>query len=176
MEQASEIWVVDLRNQFSFKIVEGGRITALQWSPPIIEVPSRYKIYTNPVYHVSFPYPADWRKVTDERYEGADGFFQISAISSEDRIDEVCRSEAFHPLRPYGTRPRIVMSRILNQDACLIFPSEDQPAEMNNQAALIVKYARSVQIGGTVYQYFILWADRKHIIAMARGVSFVWAG
>jgi TolB protein len=173
MEQASQIWVVDLRNHVSFKIVEGGRINALQWSPRIVEDPYRYKIYTNLVYHVSFPYPADWRKVTEERYEGADGFFQISAISSEDRIEAVCHSEANHPLRPYGSRPRIVMSRILNQDACFIFPSEDQPAEMNNQAALIVKYARSVQIGETSYQYFILWADQKYIIPMARGLSFI---
>jgi TolB protein len=65
------------------------------------------------------------------------------------------------------------MSRILNQDACFIFPSEDQPAEMNNQAALIVKYARSIQIGETSYQYFILWADQKSIIPMAQGLSFI---
>jgi TolB protein len=172
VEQASQIWVVDLRNPVFFKIVEGGRITALQWSPPIFAAPG-HNIYTNPIYHVSFPYPANWRKVTEERYEGADGFFQISAISSEDRIDEVCRSEAFHPLRPYGSTPRIVMTRIRNQDACLIFPSADQPAEMKNQAALIVKYPRPILIQGTLYNYFILWADRNHIVPLARGLSFI---
>lgn len=173
LEQSSQMWFADLRNQASFKIVEGGRITALQWSPAIGGTSPRYKIYTNSSYHISFPYPANWQKVTEERYEGADGFFQISAISSEDRIHDVCRAEAFHPLRPYGSRPQIIMSRIRHQEACFIFPSGDQPAEMNNQAALTVKYPRSIQIGGTIYHYFILWADQKYIAPMARGLSFV---
>lgn len=105
-EIASEIWVVDLRNPVPQKIVEGGRIAALQWSPFFFAMPF-YNLYTNPVYRVCFPHPSNWRKVTEERYEGTDGFFQISAISTEDRLEQVCHSEAFHPLRPYGTSPRI---------------------------------------------------------------------
>lgn len=171
-ERASQIWVVDLRNPVPFKIVEGGRISALQWSPSVFTIP-RFESYTNPVYHVSFPYPANWRKVSEDRYEGTDGFFQISAISSEGRMDEVCHAEAFHPLRPYGSYPRIVMTYIQYQDACFIFPSDDQPKEMRNQAALIVKYPRPVRIQGTFYHYFILWADRNHIVPIARGLSFV---
>ncbi|CAM3990878.1 peptidase M56 [Paenibacillus alkaliterrae] len=150
--------------------IAGGRITALQWS--VIKTPP-YKIYTYPLYRVSFPYPANWRKVTEERYEGTDGFFQISAISSEGQIDEVCRTEAFHPLRPYGSTPRIVMTHIHYQEACFIFPSDDQPMELRNQAALIVMYPRPVLIQGTFYNYFILWADHQHIVPLARGLTFI---
>jgi TolB protein len=171
-ERAGQIWTVDLRNPVPHKIVEGGRIPALQWSPPVVTIP-RFQIYTNPIYHVSFLYPANWDKVTEERYEGADGFFQISAISSDGPINEVCHSEAFHPLMPYGSKPRIVMSHIHYQEACFIFPSDDQPAEMKTQAALIVKYPHPVQIHGAFYNYFILWADRNHIVALAQGLSFV---
>lgn len=172
LERASQIWIVDRRNPVPFKIIEGGRISALQWSPTMLSIP-RFAIYSNPVYHVSFPYPANWRMVSEVRYEGTDGFFQISAISSEGSISEVCRGEAFHPLQPYGSSPRMVMTTIHHQTACFIFPSGDQPKEMRNQAALIVKYPRPVLIQGTLYHYFILWADQNHIVPMARGLSFI---
>ncbi|MEW9668319.1 hypothetical protein [Ammoniphilus sp. 3BR4] len=172
LERASQIWVVDRRNLVPVKIVEGGRISALQWSPSNFAIP-RFAIYSNPVYHVTFLYPANWRKVTEERYEGTNGFFQISAISSESPIHEVCRLEAFHPLQPYGSSPRITMTSIHNLNGCFIFPSGDQPKEMKNQAALIVKYPRPVSIQGTLYHYFILWADQSHIVPLARGLTFV---
>lgn len=171
-EPASQIWLVDIRNPAPFRIVQGGRITALQWTPPPTALPP-VAIYTNPQYRVSFPYPATWQKVTEERYEGPGGFFQISAISSESDIGEVCRSEAFHPLRPYGSAPRIIRSTIQNQPACFIFPSADQPADMRNQAALIVKYPRPVTIQGTVYTYFVLWADRNYIVPIGQRLMFI---
>lgn len=172
LEQASQIWIVDLYHPVPFKIADADRIAALAWSPAPVSVP-RFSTYRNAIYHVAFPYPAHWRQVTPERFEAEDGFFQISAISSENSLDQVCHSEAFHPLRPYGSSPRIVATSIQNQQACLIFPSGDQPKEMNNQAALIVKYPRPVSINGTTYQYFVLWADRNHILFIARGLSFL---
>ncbi|XKG66963.1 LysM peptidoglycan-binding domain-containing protein [Mesobacillus maritimus] len=158
--QASEILMLNLTHPVPIRLVAGGTITALEWSP----APSaNLNRYTNPIFKVSFQYPAHWVRITDERYEGSDGFFQIGAIASGDNIDTVCHNEAFHQLLPYGTQPRIVTTNIQNQDVCYIFPSEDQPPEMNNQAALIVRYPTPVVIGGTRYQYFILWADQGHI-------------
>ncbi|WP_134699495.1 PD40 domain-containing protein [Ammoniphilus sp. YIM 78166] len=171
-ERATQIWVVSLRNPVPFKIVEGGRITALQWSPFIPPAPPMH-VYFSRLYRVSFPYPAIWSKMTHERYEGKDGFFQVSAVASDGGIDEVCRGEAYHILAPYGSRPQIQMTSIQNQPACFIFPSEDQPKEMNNQAALIVKYPHPVTIQGIVYSYFLLWADRSHIGMLARGLKLV---
>ncbi|VTR26148.1 translocation protein TolB [Actinobacillus pleuropneumoniae] len=170
-EFASQLWIVDIREQMPIKVVSGGRITALQWSPRGRKVPK--SMFTSLVYRVSFPYPANWRPVSEERYEGVDGFFQVSAISSGDRIADVCSSEAFHPLMPYGSSPRVVPVTIQNQEACFIYPSADQPAEMNNQAALIVRYPSPVQIGGMFYPYFILWADVNHIRQIGARLSFI---
>ncbi|KGE19188.1 PD40 domain-containing protein [Paenibacillus wynnii] len=171
VESASQLWIVDIRGQRPINVLSGYRITALQWSPRFRRV--RENRYTSFVYRVSFPYPANWRGVSEERYEGPDGFFQVSAISAGDRISDVCNSEAFHPLMPYGSSPRIVMRTIQNREACFIFPSADQPVEMNKQAALIVRYPRPVQIGETFYNYFILWADVNHIRQMGERLSFL---
>jgi TolB protein len=167
---SSEIWLVDLSHPVPIQLVEGGSITALQWSP--LPVTSLKKTYSNSVYKVRFQYPSHWQRVNDERYEGEDGFFQISAIASDQSIEVVCQNEAFHQLNPYGTKPRIQHTRVGSQPACLIFPSQDQPVEMNNQAALIVRYPTPVVIEGTEYQYFILWADQNHIIEMSTSLTF----
>ncbi|MGC6588737.1 hypothetical protein ACPV3A_27805 [Paenibacillus sp. Dod16] len=171
VESASQLWIVDIRDQMPVNVVSGGRITAVQWSPRARRLPEN--IFTSLVYRVSFPYPANWRQVSEERYEGADGFFQVSAISSSDPITEVCHAEAFHPLMPYGSSPTIIHVKVQHQDACFIFPSADQPAEMNKQSALIVRYPRPVQIGETFYNYFILFADVNHIRQMGARLSFL---
>lgn len=171
VESASQLWIVDIRDQMPVNVVSGGRITAVQWSPRARRLLEN--IFTSLVYRVSFPYPANWRQVSEERYEGADGFFQVSAISSSGPITEVCHAEAFHPLMPYGSSPTIIHVKVQHQDACFIFPSADQPAEMNKQSALIVRYPRPVQIGETFYNYFILFADVNHIRQMGARLSFL---
>lgn len=171
VESASQLWIVDIRDQMPVNVVSGGRITAVQWSPRARRLTEN--IFTSLVYRVSFPYPANWRQVSEERYEGTDGFFQVSAISSSDPITEVCHAEAFHPLMPYGSSPTIIHVKVQHQDACFIFPSADQPAEMNKQSALIVRYPRPVQIGETFYNYFILFADVNHIRQMGARLSFL---
>jgi len=122
---------------------------------------------------VAFPYPAHWREVSETRYEGFDGFFEISAIASEASLSEVCRSEAYHQLRPYGSSPRVISTLVQERKACLIYPSADQPPEMNRQSALIVAYPRPITYNGSTYQYFILWADRGHIHRMVEGLRFL---
>ncbi len=107
------------------------------------------------------------------RYEGGDGFFQISAISSDENLDTVCRNEASHPLLPYGSSPQIRHHSIQNQPACLIFPSADQLAEMRNRAALIVTYPLPLEIEGSSYPHFILSVDSKHIQRLSSILSFL---
>lgn len=158
---SSEIWLLDLNHPVPIKLVEGGTITALQWSP--LQITSLKKTYISTLYKVQFRYPAHWQRVNDERYEGEDGFFQLSAIASDQPINVVCQNEAFHQLNPYGTQPRIQHTQIQNQPDCFIYPSQDQPAEMRNQAAVIVQYPTPVVIEGTEYNYLILWADQNHI-------------
>ncbi|WP_332692839.1 LysM peptidoglycan-binding domain-containing protein [Halalkalibacter lacteus] len=170
-ETASEMWVIDILRPVPVRLIEGVFITSLQWSP--MPISPLKKTYINTIYKVQFQYPSHWQKVTYERYEGPDGFFQISAIFSDETIDSVCRNEAFHQLLPYGSRPSIMKTQIQSQEACLIFPSEDQPPEMRGQAALIVRHPRPIQIEGTTYNYFILWADQKHINEISSTLAFL---
>jgi TolB protein len=168
---ANEIWILELKHPVPIRVVAGGSIIALQWSPT--EVTPLKRTFRNTVYNVQFQYPAHWERVNEERYEGPDGFFQISAISSDDAIEKVCQNEAYQQLLPYGTQPRIVHTYIENQVACLITPSQDQAAEMRGQAALIVRYPTPVIIEGTPYNYFILWADQGHIREISQSLTFL---
>ncbi|MEH6992396.1 LysM peptidoglycan-binding domain-containing protein [Neobacillus drentensis] len=168
---SSEIWVMDLTHPVPIQLVKGGEITALQWSP--LPITFLKKTYSNSVYKVRFQYPSHWKRVNDERYEGADGFFQIAAIASDQSIKVVCQNEAFHQLNPYGTQPGIQHTQVQNQSACFIYPSQDQPAEMRNQAALIIEYPIPILIDGTEYNYFILWADQNHIREISTSLTFL---
>lgn len=167
---SSEIWLIDNNHPVPIRLVQGASITSLEWSP-LPASPNR--TYTNSVYKVKFQYPSHWESVTDEKYEGPDGFFQLSAVFSDDSIDVVCQNEAHHPLNPYGTQPSIDQTQIQNQPACFIFPSQDQPPEMKDQAALIVHYPAPVIIEGTRYNYFILWADQDHIGEISSSLTFL---
>ncbi|WP_430786638.1 TolB family protein [Virgibacillus flavescens] len=158
---ANEMLLIDLSHPKPKQLIDDVSITALQWS--LNPVYGSKNSYSNEIYKVKFSYPSHWQMVTDLRYEGPDGFFQISAISSDESITSVCQNEAFHQLLPYGSSPRIVNTHIQNQQACFIFPSNDQPLEMREQAALIVRYPKPITIADTAYNYFILWADQHHI-------------
>jgi TolB protein len=168
---ASEIWMLDINHPVPIRLVEGGNITALQWSP--LAITFLKKTYRNADFHIQFQYPSHWAEVEEGRYEDSDGFLQISALASNEEIDTVCHNEAFHQLLPYGTEPRIVKTQIQNQEACFIYPSSDQPVDMRGQAALIVKYPTPVVIDGTRYHYLILWVDKNHIDEIGRSVNFL---
>jgi len=138
------------------------------------------KTFSNPIYKVAFNYPSSWQLDLDykdpqlgEKYAGEDGFFQISAISGVGlSIDEVYTTEAYHKLHPYGSCPKIEKLKIQNQEARLILPSTDQPAEEKNRASLVIKYPQAVQISGDTYNYFVLWADQNHIREIAKTLKF----
>jgi TolB protein len=169
----SAIRIVSLRHPVPVPVVAGpGPITALAWSPVSTGIPP-YAAYRNEAFHAAFSYPAYWQPVSETRYEGYDGFFEISAIYSENPLHEVCREEAYHKLKPYGTTPRIVSTRISGQEACRIYPSADQAPEMNRQSALLVTYPRPVTINGNMYQTFILWASTPHMDRIIRDFTFI---
>ncbi|WP_158736285.1 LysM peptidoglycan-binding domain-containing protein [Alteribacillus sp. YIM 98480] len=168
---AGEMWYLDLSHPVPIALTAGIRITSFQWSPQPISLPR--KTYYNETYNVSFEYPLNWHKVTPERYEGEDGFFQIAAISAGPDIKEVCRNEAFHSLMPYGSRPQIIKTEKHSQEACFIFPSSDQPLELEEQAAFIVRYPSPVYIQGEQYNYFILWASKDEIHELVSTLAFI---
>lgn len=168
---ANEMWLVDDLHSIPVQLIKGALISSLQWSPSLSLTFG--KTYTSNIYNVQFQYPSHWKRVSGERYEGPDGFFQLSAISSDKTIDEVCHDEAFHQLRPYGSDPLINKANIQQQEACFIFPSVDQPSEMNGQAALIIRYPKPLQGEEITYKYFILWAERHQLHQLSSCLIFL---
>jgi TolB protein len=136
--------------------------------------------YTSKEYRISLEYPSDWvvNSDYDEKYQGKDGFFQLSAISGEGlSIDDIAKRDAAHQRKPYGSNPQIIALKLQGQkekaaEARLIIPSADQEEEWNHQAAMIMKYPEAVKIGDSLYNYFILWADKEHVEEMGQTVLF----
>ncbi|MFC3039468.1 LysM peptidoglycan-binding domain-containing protein [Virgibacillus xinjiangensis] len=166
----NEAWALDVSHPVPIRLFTADAISYLKWSP---SQTARKKTFRSDVYQVSLRYPADWQQTTAERFEGPDGFFQIGAILSESALEEVCRNEAYHPLEPYGSNPQIVATTHLGEDACIILPSDDQPPEMNQQAAFITAYPESIMINDDTYNYFILWADQDHIREISSELEFL---
>ena len=171
-EFANEMWVLDLAHPVPIRLIEGVTIMSVQWSPtPIMDLAKAE--FTNDTFDVNFQYPASWHRVNNERYEGEDGFFQISALTGSDSIDHVCHDEAFQRLLPYGSAPQLIKSQNPYAQSCTILPSSDQSTEMKRQAAFIAKYPSPIMIDGISYNYFILWADKEHIDGISSTVLFL---
>ncbi|WP_449623119.1 LysM peptidoglycan-binding domain-containing protein [Robertmurraya sp. Marseille-Q9965] len=170
---ASEIWMVDLDHPAPIKLVKDGDIRSLAWSKTTM--PTATTTYSSSRYRVQLQYPAHWQRAFDgrERYEGADGFFQISAIAYDGPLANVCQSDAYHQLQPYGSNPQIVSTQIQGQPACMIIPSADQNPAMQNQASIIVQYPTPIVIDGNTYRFFVLWADVGHINQIASTLRFL---
>jgi len=169
---ANELWVLDLTHPVPIRLIEGVTIMSVQWSPTPIMNLSKAE-FTNDTFDVNFQYPASWHRVNNERYEGDNGFFQISALFGSDSIDKVCHDEAFQKLMPYGSTPRTIKSQNPYEQSCTILPSADQPSEMKRQAAFIAKYPSPIIINGVSYNYFILWSNKEHIDGISSTVLFL---
>ena len=151
-------------------------------TPLLIATPTPYMetwtTFSSPAFAVSLQYPADWQpagygspETGEIRFAGINGFFHINSMDG-DSIDSVAAAEAGHRLQPYGSQPTIETLQIQGQEARLILPSNDQPAGMQSQAALIVRYPQ-VQTIVWSPRYFVLWADWPHIRAIAETLRFI---
>jgi TolB protein len=159
-----------------FIVVTSFYITCKVYTIQTNSITTNKKIYLNKELKVSLNYPANWKANSNykDRYEGDNGFFQVGAITGGDlTIDEVAKLDAFHKLNPYGTKPQIEAITIQGQRGRLVLPSDDQGEEMDNQSSVIVKYPKPVKVGNTVYNYFILWADKDHIVEISKSIIFI---
>ena len=135
--------------------------------------------YANSAFAVTLEYPADWQPIpgygspeTGEiRYGAINGFFHIGAMDT-DTIDQAAAAEAEHKLQPYGSHPTVEALQVQGQEARLILPSDDQPAGMQHQAAIIVRYPQPVNVIGTPCRFFVLYADYPHIRTFAQTLHF----
>lgn len=126
-------------------------------------LPMPWNKYSSEAYKVAFMYPTRWAKIDDLHYEGVDGFFRISTLSSDLELEELCKAEAYHKLKPYGANPDFVPTMVAGYYACIVVPSSDQPMEMKKQAALIIQYPQGLQINNQQHNHLIIWADKDHI-------------
>jgi hypothetical protein len=152
-------------------------------SPQVMPSPTPYQdqwiTFSSRAYAMSLEYPADWQPVPgygspdtgETRYGGISGFFQVAAMDS-DSIDQATAAEAEHKLQPYGSQPTVETLQLQGQEARLVLPSDDQPAGMQHQAALIIRYPEPVNVVGVPCRYFVLWADWPHIRAIAQTLRF----
>ncbi|MBD7912778.1 MULTISPECIES: peptidase M56 [Clostridium] len=134
------------------------------------------KLYRNNFFNVSLEYNSEWKPNPNytEKYEGKDGFFQVSAYNGENlKIDEIAKIESSHSLKPYGSNPKITELVIQGQEARLIMPSNDQSQAFNNQAELLVKYPKEIKVDDNIYYYFILWADKYNIQEISKTLKFL---
>lgn len=138
---------------------------------------SDWKNYNSEEYFISLKYPSNWKlnNSYSNRFDGNDGFFQLSASSGSDlSIDQVVNFSIKHKYKPYGSNPHIKNFKIQGQDARLIFPSPDQPKEIYGQVELIVKYPKPVVKDNETYYYLILWADAEHIEEISKTLKFLY--
>lgn len=136
-------------------------------------IPMISSIYTSKKYGIRLLYPYRWSRVTDDRYEGIDGFFQAAATACSASLEEVCGAEAYHRLKPYGTHPSICSTITAGREACCIMPSNDQPEEMRGQSAIIARYNKPLEIGDTAYQYLIIRTDKDHLKGITDSLEFL---
>lgn len=139
----------------------------------VLCIPIHWSSYKSKLYRISFKYPSSWEKVAEDYYEGPTGYFIVSAINSDLPLGKLCEEEAYQNLKPYGSEPSIMNVKVDNQEGCLIMPSKDQTKEMDNQAALIVKYPKPIMINEIEYNYVIIWAEKNHIQGIKNTLHFV---
>jgi len=136
-----------------------------------------WSVYSSKIYKISLKHPSHWKSNSkySNRFDGTDGFFQISASSGKDlSIDDIVKFDVTHLSKPYGSNPMIKNLKIQGIEARLILPSSDQIEEMTNQAALIIRYPKPVIINDITYSYLVLWADKDHIVEISKTIKFIY--
>lgn len=134
--------------------------------------------YSSDTYNVSFVYPADWQPTAGfatDRFEGESGFFEVSTAGTGTplTVSDIVGNKAQNGVSPYGTAPSIKTMKVDGQDAQLVLPSVDADPTLKGQAVLVVTYPEPVTVGGTMYEYFVLFADQYHILGMANSLKFL---
>jgi TolB protein len=128
--------------------------------------------YTDKDYRVSLHYPSEWKKAAGydgPRFESQDGFFMLDAAGGG-TPQQVCQGSAEHHLHPYGSHPVVQSVKIQGRKACLVWPSEDQGAPWD--AELVVEYPTPVKLSGNLYNLFVLYADKRHILQIMPTLRF----
>ena len=141
-----------------------------------------WQTYVDSTYQVMLRFPASWKRNPrySNPYFGAEarlytvtrGFFQLDLAEDENAAPEqVCKGAAEHVLKPFGENPTIRRIKVQGQDACLVWPSEDQGAPWD--AEVIVEYPQPLEIDGERWGLLELIADKDYILAIIRSLKFL---
>jgi heat shock protein HslJ len=138
-------------------------------------------VYENPYLEVSLTYPAGWepdpgyvRPQAGARFAGEAGYFMLTKVAYQNgTVDMAAEAEGENPLYSYGSSPTIEPVEIDCQPGRLIWPAEDQPAEMNDQAALVLRYPQRLEDSDDAVEFLVLYADRNHLPDLLQDLRFL---
>jgi hypothetical protein len=136
--------------------------------------PAGQTTYTDSQLGITLQYPSAWQpdKTDIRRYSGDDGFFMAtSSVMGWSTAQEACASEAEANKKgnQFGQRPTAEMLHIEDHLACLVMPSDDQPASEQGIALLVVEYP---VVPGQPQRLLALFADKAHIRDIGQSIRF----
>jgi hypothetical protein len=142
---------------------------------------ANWQAFDDGTYKVVLRCPAEWKPIPD--YDTAPALgpehqpraFVLGAAGGEsDTAQQLCKAEAEHVVQPFGTNPTIRPLKVQGQSACLVWPSPDQRRITgDNDALIVVKYPKPVEIGGQLYSFLTLDVDKKYIMPLIRALKFL---
>lgn len=139
-----------------------------------IFIGNHWSQYTNPRCKIRFLHPSTWQRISEERYEGSDGFFHVTLAAGENAsLENICWGEAYGRTRPYGSQPSVQREFIQGHDARIILPSDDQPVSMNEQAALILRTPSRIELAGQIYHYLLILVSKSFVHEIAQTMEFL---
>ncbi len=159
-------------------IFDPGKTTANSATRPTVD--AGLAVYENPYLGIWLAYPAHWQKdtrfgrpQTGARFSGEDGYFSYTKVSYQDgTLEMVVENELGNPSGSYGSQPTIESVEIADQPGRLIWPSDDQAVEMNNQAALMLRYPEQTDSENQAAEFLVLYADQDHLGSLLQNLRF----
>lgn len=162
----------------------GGGVLLFYFNPSLLSFAGvKTTAYSHSVFGVSFEYPENW--IADPRggafldislrFEGSDGYFGIDALAAPEEAsfeDIVKQIVADNPNKPYGSKPVVKLEQTGGLESRLILPSDDQPAEANNEALFLARYPEQIKIGDNSFRFFMLYAHKDYIEDILKTLNF----
>jgi TolB protein len=139
------------------------------------------KVYVSGQEQVQLQVPRTWTSPIEEGPDrglsGPDGYVKLSAMAGSPTVEDACRADAFHRMRPYGPNPRVERVTIDGQPGCRIVPTIPDAASARIPAGLILQYPKPVWIEPRYvhtrpYPYLVVWTDPPHLPMIERSLRF----
>lgn len=155
------------------QMTEQAAPTPTLWPTPTA-LPDSWKTYTSAALGVTFRYPDNWQAESDTRYSGEDGFFELATLASAASEGTLCMLEANrHKPDRYGPQPQIVeWGNDKVERACLILPSNDQPAATRQLATALLWYPAGLKPGTVL----VVHTNRSYLGSLLETLKFPGAG